>query len=240
MGSHHLNLANQQKHEERLALLGQMTAGVVHDVRNMLCTLGLNLERVEMLMELGSERAGDGLGQAQTVLKNLDSLLASVVDFSRNRDDHAAFEVNSWVEDTLKMLRPTVKAAGVQVTTSADDTYLLEGASNELRQVLCNLVLNACEALRGRSDAEVRIHLSAALDTLVISVEDNGPGVAPEEREKIFDSFHTTKPEGTGLGLWNCRRILAEHGGELELEEASGGGACFLVYLPLPARAVAA
>ncbi len=235
MGSHQLDIAKDPKHEERLALLGQMTAGVVHDVRNMLCTLGLNLERVEMLMELGSERAGEGLTQAQTVLKSLDSLLAGVVDFSRTRPQRQTFEVNAWIEETLRMLRPTIKASGVRVEAFADETYYLEGTCNELRQVLCNLILNACEALRGRPDGEISLHLEKSLDHLVISVADNGPGVTPAERERIFETFHTTKAEGTGLGLWNCRRILAEHGGHLELEEASGGGACFMVYLPLPA-----
>ena len=237
MGGKQVGQSNQEKHQDRLAMVGQLTAGVVHDLRNMLCTMGLNLERAEMMMS--DDKAGESLGRVQHILNNMDSLLETVVDFSRNSRRHQRFEVNQWVEDTLNMIRPTAKGARVKLMVEYSEEVYVDGVANELRQVLCNLLINACQAMKGREGSVARVRVSKVGDEVSIEVEDNGPGISDDEKIAVFSPFHTTKETGTGLGLWNCQRIVTEHGGEVRLEDGAAGGARFVMTLPGLAQAVA-
>jgi signal transduction histidine kinase len=99
--------------------------------------------------------------------------------------------------------------------------------------VVTNLVQNAQQALSDRPGGRVQVHLARQGDKLVLRVSDNGPGIAPEMRDRLFEPYATTKSEGTGLGLAIVERIVVEHGGEITAGDAPGGGAVFTVQLPL-------
>jgi len=106
------------------------------------------------------------------------------------------------------------------------------GDENDLKQLFLNLLLNAIEAVPEKGKIVVRIQcLSEA--SLQIEVQDNGPGIPADKRDRIFAPFYTTKNKGTGLGLATCRRIVTEHGGEIHVESTKGKGANFNITLPL-------
>ena len=112
----------------------------------------------------------------------------------------------------------------------------LEGDARALNQVFLNLLKNAADAFEGRPG---RISVKAALEGsfVLVEIQDDGPGIAPELREEVFDPFFSTKGagKGSGLGLSIARRIVTEHGGQLELVAPEQGGACFRIQLPVPA-----
>jgi C4-dicarboxylate-specific signal transduction histidine kinase len=110
-------------------------------------------------------------------------------------------------------------------------------ANDRLVQVLLNLVLNAADAARGRKDARVELRASRAGDGVVLDVEDNGPGIPPALRARVFEPFYTTKPagEGTGLGLAICAVLVEQAGGRIEALERVGGGSGARVRVSLPA-----
>jgi two-component system, NtrC family, sensor kinase len=109
----------------------------------------------------------------------------------------------------------------------------VEGDARALNQVFLNLLKNAAEAFEGRR-GRVEVHARLEGDEVVVSIRDDGPGVAPELRERLFEPFFTTKPagKGTGLGLSISQRIVAEHGGQIALESEPGEGTCVTVRLP--------
>jgi two-component system sensor histidine kinase HupT/HoxJ len=121
------------------------------------------------------------------------------------------------------------------VAIDLPESIPVKGSPGQLQQVLINLVQNAADATAG--NAAPRLEVSARIDhgEVEIRLRDNGPGIAPEALGKIFDPFFTTKPigKGTGLGLSISYGIVERHGGELRADNAPGGGALFLLRLPL-------
>ncbi len=109
----------------------------------------------------------------------------------------------------------------------------LNADRDQIVQVVTNLVQNAQQALVGRDNGRVSVRIAREQEKLVLSVSDNGPGIAPEMRGRLFEPYATTKAEGTGLGLAIVERIVAEHGGEISVADSPGGGATFVVKLPL-------
>jgi C4-dicarboxylate-specific signal transduction histidine kinase len=115
------------------------------------------------------------------------------------------------------------------------DLPLVRAGSDALEHILTNLVMNALDAVAGRAEGLVQVGLAASAGHVVLSVEDNGPGIAPEHMDRVFDPFFTTKEvgKGTGLGLAVVFSIVRDLDGTVEVENAPGGGAVFRVLLPV-------
>jgi signal transduction histidine kinase len=125
--------------------------------------------------------------------------------------------------------------AGVEIREElAPDLPLLEGDARSLNQVFLNLLKNAAEAYEGRH-GRVEVRARAEGGAVIVEIRDDGPGIAPELRDRLFEPFFTTKAagKGTGLGLSISQRIVTEHGGRIELDSAAGGGTCARVTLPV-------
>ena len=146
--------------------------------------------------------------------------------------------------DLSTVVRDACRIAGLRVKYKAelhihdDETAQVRGSPKRLGQVVLNLVVNAADALTGQSDPMPRIDVSVVAGNghADVVVRDNGPGVPVDKHDKIFQAFVSSKIEhgGTGLGLAVSRTIAEEHGGTLFLESRDGGGACFILRLPLP------
>ena len=143
------------------------------------------------------------------------------------------------VEPVLKLARAEGLLPGIQLSdTQPPNLPALLVDADKIRQVVLNLVRNAIQALPKGG----RVHLalktgemeSTGLPALIISVADDGEGIAPADQEQLFIPFYTTKPKGTGLGLPICQRIMRAHRGELSVESSTGAGATFILRLPLP------
>lgn len=218
---------------EKLASVGQLAAGIAHEIGNPLAAIsGYN----DLLVDggLDEEETRDLLERNRVQLQRIRQIIRKLLDFSR--DDVAAVEATSarqCLSEALDLVRAIPRARAIRFEVQAEEAQVC-AAPAELVQVLVNLVMNAVDALQGTEDAVVRAVVSADEDAVWIAVEDNGPGIPTELRDRVFEPFFTTKDpgEGTGLGLAICARILERFGAEISVEPVAGGsGSRFVVRL---------
>lgn len=219
---------------ERLAELGTLSAGVAHEINNPLAIIRGNAELLQMSLPEGSdlqEEVVEILDQSGRINRIVGGLLTLA---RQDRRQVSRFEAAPLLDEILDRIGHQQPLAGVIVErTYRGSSCLLEGDREQLRQVFTNLILNALEAM----EAEGTLTVSTDGDsggTSSITVADSGPGIAPEQRERLFTPFFTTKQNGTGLGLAVSWAIIRNHGGTIEARSVPGAGAHFTVTLPPP------
>ena len=230
------DLHQQLVQADKMAALGQAISGVAHELNNPLATILSWAERLtERPIDPATRKGVDViLGESERAARIVRNLLT----FARKRQStRAMVEMNDVVRDTLALRRPDQQAheIGLRLELSEGLPEVF-GDSYQFQQVLLNLVINAEQAMRashGRGTLTVRTLEGA--ESVLVEVEDDGPGVPAEARARIFDPFYTTKQvgDGTGLGLSVAYAIVQEHGGCISVESAHSGGALFRVDLPV-------
>ncbi len=219
---------------ERLAAVGKLAAHVTHEVRNPLSSLALNVELLEEELAEGPSETRAILDSVQREIDRLTELTEGYLRLARLPDP--SFEqqdVGALVRETLEFLRPEFERAGVELCCEVREGESQEALVDEgqLRQALLNLLRNAREA--AGHGGTVRVTVCSEGGAVRVEVEDDGPGVSPQMRERIFDVFFTTKARGTGLGLPLAQQIVLAHGGTLRCEDVPGGrGVRFVLRLP--------
>jgi len=235
-------VATQQRliQREKLASLGEMAAGVAHEIRNPLGGIKM-ATRLLASGEVSGERIPREM--AESVLSGIaeiESIIADLLDYAREtRLDRQEYPLG-------RILGPVVEgcvAEGAQrrvrvVARELDGELVASVDGPRLRQVFANVMKNAVEATERRPDGRVDVALYRRGAAAVVEVSDNGVGMAPEHRDKIFLPFFTTKPTGTGLGMAIVKKIMDLHGGEIEIDSVPGEGTS--VRLIIPDTAVAA
>ncbi len=227
---------------EKLVAVGQLAAGVAHEINNPLGVILCYTDIIkETLKETGREESGDEtLADIRVIERNAGTcqrIVADLLDFSRTREGRIEKQeqsINTIIEDVLSMVQHQFRKE--QITLSKDLDTTLPGVrvdSRRIKQVVLNLLMNAAQAIDGKGGIHVSTRTEA--DTVVIEIEDDGPGVGKEILDKIFDPFFSTKEpgQGTGLGLSVSYGIMQEHDGEIKVRDRKGGGACFVITLPL-------
>jgi len=230
-------LEEQLIQAEKLAAMGQMLAGVAHELNNPLTAiLGAS--------ELVRDRAGIDentkrqLEMTHRQARRAARIVQNLLEFSRPAaPQKKALDLNSVVDRTLQLHEHSLRRNSIQVdfhpSPGLPSTI---GDANQLIQVFLNLVGNAEQAIREiRPSGRIQIRLGQRGARIFATVQDDGPGIKPEVLPRIFDPFFTTKRPGggTGLGLSICMSIVREHGGDMEVESLPAGGAAFTVYLPV-------
>lgn len=230
-------LEEQLIQAEKLAAMGQMLAGVAHELNNPLTAiLGVT--------ELVRERDGlDDSMKRQLDLTHRQArraarIVQNLLEFSRPASPQKkSIDLNSIIERTLQLHEHSLRRNQVAVDfTPRSDLPPVVGDANQLIQVLLNLITNAEQAIREvRESGRVQIRLGASTGNVVVTVQDDGVGISPDALPRLFDPFYTTKRPGggTGLGLSICLSIVREHGGTIQAEPLPGGGSAFKVYLPI-------
>jgi two-component system NtrC family sensor kinase len=221
---------------EKLATVGEIASGVAHEVNNPLAAI-----RMEAELLTRASRDPDANAAATTIMREVDRaarIVRSLLRLARRSDTTPTrIQINELVRDVAEIRQRVLRADNIEVQAQMDqgaETVL--GLGQELQQVVINLVTNAEHAVRGRSPAIIQLTTHARESWVRLTVEDSGPGVPAEIRERIFDPFFTTKDpdEGSGLGLSICQRVVSEVGGKIWLEESEAlGGAKFIVELPV-------
>jgi signal transduction histidine kinase len=230
--------------EDLRAFAGRL-AGV--DWRDAAAARAAAPKLAELQAELGLDELADSVaelvGIAGEGLERTRRLVGDLRDFAAPAPaPRAPCDLRRGLASTAQLLSHAFRDARVELRLDLDPGLpSVEGDPRALNQVFLNLLKNAAEALEGRGGT-VWVSARAEGDAVRVEVRDDGPGIAPEALARIFEPFHTTKPagRGSGLGLSISRRIVAEHGGSLEVESRPGAGATFAVRLPLRGGAVAA
>jgi two-component system NtrC family sensor kinase len=232
------DLYHQLLQAERMAALGQTISGVAHELNNPLATI---LSWAERLAEApGDDRSRRGLevilGEAERAARIVRNLLT----FARKRQStRMMVDVNEVLRETLQLRAYEQRITNIQVIQAlAAGLPEVFADGHQIKQVVLNLVINAEQAMlaaNGRGTLVVRTWQDAERDSIVLEVNDDGPGIAEESQGKVFDPFFTTKEvgKGTGLGLSVAYAIVQEHGGRIWLSSRKGAGASFFVELPV-------
>jgi signal transduction histidine kinase len=231
-----LKLAQAEaRRAERLAALGQLSAGLAHEIRNPLGVMKGSAELLNQRLAGSDELSRELSEYIYTEVNRLSALVGRFLDFARpSRLALEPADLTAVVERSLKAVEQQGATARVQVRRAYSPTLPAVRVDQELcEQAFTNLLLNACEAM-GEAGGELKIGIHAVNGGrhVVTEVADTGPGVATEMKEQIFNPFVTTKETGVGLGLAIVSKIIDAHGGVIKLIDAPGGGACFQVTLP--------
>ncbi|HEX5123511.1 MAG TPA: ATP-binding protein [Rhodanobacteraceae bacterium] len=234
---------------EKMASLGQMVAGLVHEINTPLGYVRNNVEMTRAAMNDADALADPGTREDLAMLLDdtlhgvgqIGELVGNLKDFSRldqARTDSA--NVNTLLDSALRMVQHLVKKRGIEIVRHAGDVPEIECAPAQINQVLLNLLGNAIQAIE-HDNGRITVRTQALDGRVLVLVEDNGKGIAGENLAKIFDPFFTTKPvgQGTGLGLAIAHQIIEQHGGLVRVASRPGTGTRFLVALPIAQRKAA-
>ena len=238
------DLSRRAQMAEKLAAVGTMTAGLSHEIRNPLNAAALQLSVLERRIQRLARDAQPPLLEPLTLVRDeirrLDHILEDFLQFARPREFVARpVDVVTVVTKVLDLLGGAAERHGVRLERDLDSVPPVAGDEERLRQVIVNLGLNALDAVRSGGLVRVScrvepppLDLPGGEPQVAIRVDDDGPGVPAEARDRIFEPFFTTKAQGSGLGLSIVHAIVTQHGGRIRVEESPEGGARFALTLP--------
>jgi signal transduction histidine kinase len=221
----------QLRRADRLAAMGELSAGLAHEIRNPLGALEGAMQIIQRpnVPEVTKTEFGE---MAQRELDRLKRIVNQFLDFARPPDPRPlATDPNVLLESVAKLVAESAKMKGVQIRLAgAADMPEIMVDAEQIRQVVLNLVLNAIQAMP--SGGEILLRAARDGDSVSLDVVDQGVGISQEDLERIFDPFFTTRQEGTGLGLSIAARIISQHGGQIEPRRNPDQGMTFSVILP--------
>ena len=209
----------QQK--ERLASMGQLAAGVAHEIKNPLNAINLTIEHLRDKYARKDKTAQKYIQTVQGEITRLDSIVDNFLNFLRSEYlKKIKTDMNDLISGVLSLLETEINTAGIKVEFKSRKPLIAEVDPERFKTVLLNILLNAIHAM---PDGGL-IRISTISRKKMIIIEDNGTGIPAKYVEKIFDLFYTTKSKGTGLGLPTAYKIVKEHGGEILISSREGKG----------------
>ena len=225
---------------DKLVLLGQLSAGVAHEIRNPLAAVNLNLQILKRNIEDNSSIAS----YVSTALQGVDRISRIVevtLNFSKPAvPDVKELSVNDLIPQSLELLRSVLKRKEIKIELKLiDDLPNVAADAKQIQQVLLNLITNAADAIKSKGKIVIESYVERAFrrgdgEYVVVSVKDDGIGISTDDLRKIFNPFFTRKADGTGLGLPITQRIMHQHNGIIDVESNVGEGTTFYVKLPVP------
>jgi signal transduction histidine kinase len=227
---------------EKLAMVGKLAAGVAHTIRNPLTSVNMRLFSLQRSLELSQTQQEDFEVIAEEV-RHINTIVQNFLEFARPpKLKMQSISPSEVVDMALQLLRHRLESYGVRVELYRQNRLPeVEADPEQLKEVLINLLVNACEAMGEGGSIVIREEEGVAEPlgrVVVIRVQDNGPGIPKSVRDEVFQPFFSTKEEGTGLGLSIAYRIVEEHGGWLSLKSREGEGTTFTITLPCRKEAI--
>jgi two-component system sensor kinase FixL len=234
-------LEEQLLHADRLVILGELTAGIAHEINQPLTAIAAYADAGKKMINrsqavpgadinLVCERIAEQSRRAASVVQKLRKLVRS------GTVSKARHNINQIIRNTLLLFEYEIKKENIELVfypqESLEELYVDE---IHIQQIMVNLVKNGIDAISQSDARDGRIEIRVRKDDseVVVSVTDDGPGVPEKYRRQLFESFFTTKPKGVGLGLSICKTIAGAHGGNLKYSESGQGGSTFTLSLPL-------
>lgn len=219
----------------RLAILGQISAGVAHEINQPTAAIRTYVDNARKLFERGDHGAALAtLSTIASLSERIGFITEELREFSRRSPGRKEpVRLHDVIEGSRLLLEPQLRLRGITLLRPrAPETQRVLANKTRLEQVVVNLIQNAMDALSETRDGTISIDAGGNGHEVWLSIADNGPGVPPERRAQLFAPFSSTKPLGLGLGLVICRDIIADLGGSLEFAPAPDGGAIFTARLP--------
>ncbi len=232
-------LTDRMVQADKMVLLGQLSAGVAHEIRNPLAAINLNLQ---VLQRKIAPESTDAV-YVQTAIQGVERIariIEATLNFSRPAVTNVQSEdINTLIRSSLELTRSTFSRKTISINVSlADDLPQVALDAKQMQQVLINLLTNAADAIRAKGQITIQSYRELITrrgdQFVVIAVTDTGIGISEEDLTKIFNPFFTRKAEGTGLGLPITQRIIHQHSGSIDVESTVGVGTTFYVKLPVP------
>lgn len=225
-----LEIEDQLRRADRLSALGELAAGMAHEVRNPLASIRGTAE----ILQDGVAADDPRLEFARILVQETDRLNRVVQDFlsfARSApEDSSRLDLNQLLDEILKLALFQAEKSAVKVSFNPGPIPVVIGVGEKLKQVFLNLALNAIQAMPQGGMLEVSTETDQG--RALVRFRDNGCGIPGAELERIFDPFFTTRRNGTGLGLAITCRIVRSHGGDIEVDSQVGRGTEFMIYLP--------
>lgn len=234
-------LEEQLLHADRLVILGELTAGIAHEINQPLTAIAAYADAGKSMISRPQPASGEDLQKICERIAQQSRRAAEVVQRLRKlvrsgSVTKSSHDINQIIRNILLLFEYEVKKLGIElVFKPMDSLEPLYVDEVQIQQILVNLVKNSLDAIAESRKQDGRIEIAVSRDgtDALVSVRDNGPGVADDVRARLFDSFFTTKPKGVGLGLSICKSIAAAHGGRLGYTGSQDGGSVFILSLPL-------
>jgi two-component system, sporulation sensor kinase E len=222
---------------ERLNALTLLAAGVAHEIGNPLNSLDIHLQLMERKIRRlsAADRKGlsDHMHTARQEIQRLDAILKQFLHAVRpTTPRREPGDLNAILKQTLTLLEPEIASRGIAVNLDLSENLppaLID--PDQFQQVFYNIIRNAYQAIAGE-DGMIEIRTRSTDTDFLVSISDNGTGIPPEQMGSLFEPYRTTKSSGTGLGLLIVRRIIREHGGEIEIQSQPDQGTNILIHLP--------
>ena len=233
------SMEKQMAQAEKLASIGQLSAGVAHEINN---PLGIILGYTQLLLKNKGTEAEryDDLKTIEKNVRNCKTIVEDLLSFARGSESKKELTgIHDIIDDVLSFMQHRSNLDNIQISTAfAPQVPLMELDAKKMKQVFINLLMNARHAVNNKGSIQITTGLNRAGNQLLIKVADNGHGIEKNNLSRIFDPFFTTKPtgEGTGLGLSVSYGIIKNHGGNIAVESEIGKGSTFTITLPVPQK----
>lgn len=226
--------STQMSRAEHLATLGELAAGLAHEIRNPLAGIAGVIEIIGRdLPESDPHR--EVLREVQREVLHIKQILSELLDYARPKPATIQpVDLNATVEHTVALARQQTLSRPIEIRwVKAEGLPLVAHDTAQIQQVLLNILLNAIQAIDAKGGAgSVSVNVESRTGFAVITARDNGRGIAADALPNIFRPFFTTKRQGTGLGLSLAKRIVEDHGGRIEVKSQAGVGTEFTIWLP--------
>ncbi|MFH1335937.1 MAG: ATP-binding protein [Candidatus Zixiibacteriota bacterium] len=226
----------EAKRAERLSALGNLAAGVAHEIRNPLNAISITVQRLRSEFEPRKDRE-EYLSFIQTVLneiKRLDNIINQFLSLAKAQKlTLVSSDMNKFMNEVISLVEMDARDKNVRVVKTMDRLPQLRIDPNEMKKALLNIMLNGVQAMPEGGELQVQSHIDDSKGDVIIRITDSGVGISKENLSTIFQPYFSTKEKGTGIGLSIAYRIISDHKGKIEVESEVGKGTTFIITLPI-------
>lgn len=219
--------------DNKLQILGKLTASLVHEIRNPLSAMKLSLQYLQMVQEDLPEDVIQTLKACTDATERIHSLVENLSSFTRKSyNGKVSCSIINVTQDAIAIINPSAQGKGVSINSTLNESMPeICFDRNKLLQVFLNLMTNALDACEKGGNIRIKTYINSDTRAFVWEIEDDGAGISDEDKNKILNDFFTSKSKGTGLGLSVCQSILGEHNCEMKFESTLGVGSRFIIFI---------
>lgn len=227
-------LEDEAKKNEKLSAMGELASGVAHEIRNPINAIGMIAQRLnkEFLPKDNQEEYFNITNLLKTEVSRINKIITQFLNYAKPLDiNKKPTEIHSYLKEIFRLFEEQAKQKSIKFILQGNEQFTLRIDSDLIKQALMNIIQNAFDAVT--KDGKVVIEYFKIKNDLIIQISDNGIGIAPEQQQRIFDLYFTTKKDGNGLGLSISQKIIAQHNGSISLSSKVNNGTTFKIILPI-------